>query len=111
MIEGLDPEVVIRLLLNISGWLLGLCMLLLVGIVGFFVAWQRRQDTKLSALEKELTEYKEAAAYIRQLGDHNIPDAWKEADRSKDLLIEKLTALCLGFCGKSVDKLNEESKK
>jgi hypothetical protein len=111
MIEELDPAVVIRLLLNISGWLLGLCTILLVGIVGFFVAWQRRQDSTIAQLRDELTEYREAAAYIKRLGDHNIPDAWKEADRSKDLLIEKLTSLCLGFCGKSVEDLNKAVKK
>jgi len=111
MIEGVDPELVIRLLLNVSGWLLGLCMLLIVGIVGFFVAWNRRQDAAIARVNKVVTEYREAATYLRRLGEHNIPDAWKEADKAKDLLVQTLTKMVMGFCSKNACLDDEEPSK
>jgi hypothetical protein len=39
--------------------------------------------------------------FIKGLAEHNFPDAWKEADKSKDLLIENLTRLCTDICIKN----------
>lgn len=102
MTEGVDPTALIDLLSRLLGWVTGLGILLLGSMIGFFVAWQRRQDSRISDIGSQLTEYKEAAAYLMRIGEKNIPDAWKEADKSKDLLIEKLTTLCLRFCEKRV---------
>jgi hypothetical protein len=96
-----DAAQLIQLLVSIIGWLSALCILLLGGTCGFFIAWQRRQDAALGKQQKELTSYRETAEYLKRIGEHNIPDAWKEADKSKDLLITTLTTMIMGFCGQN----------
>lgn len=76
-----------------------LVVLFAAGILGFFVAWQLRQDRELLKIRKEITEYAKTADYLKRTVEHNVPDAWKEADKSKDLLVKTLTELVVRTCG------------
>jgi hypothetical protein len=90
----ITSAVVIRILLELSVLLVG-------GIVAFIIAWELRQDRKIDKLELEQREVRELIKFVKEMSEHNFPDAWKEADKSKDLLIENLTRLCTDICAKN----------
>jgi gas vesicle protein len=90
----IDVAVAIRVLMELSVLLIG-------GIIAFLVAWQLRQDKKIEEMRTLLIEIQETAKAIKGLAEHNIPDAWKESDKAKDMLIENLTKLCIDVCAKN----------
>lgn len=87
----MDTMFIIRILAE-------LVVVLIAGILAYMAAWQLRQDSSIRELREETKTLSKSVHYVEHLAEHNIPDAWENADKARDTLIENLTRLCLRTC-------------
>lgn len=77
----------VDVLVHLGYTLAGLCVFMLVGIIGFLVAWHLRQDKKISDNRLQAAANTKTCAENERMIGKNFPELFDKWDRIADAII------------------------